>query len=189
MEKIENTIEEKYTFEVRDLRNGEWYWIHKWVVKEYGQIIKSNGIAVYNVLSGFSHNKTQKCWPSLKAIGDLIGMSRETAKRTIKKLIELELIKRERFGQYHYIYYLLKNPKFRGVKNDPSNIERGQERFQRGQKTGSEGSAQVTNNNKEQELKNKRVFNFKKSKQELENQKKAIAEAREKLKKKGILQK
>jgi len=78
---IKNRIKDKTTFEVRDLRNGEWYWIHKWVIKEYGREIKPNGIAVYNVLSGFSNNKTQKAWPSLSAIGDLIGVSRDTAKR------------------------------------------------------------------------------------------------------------
>ncbi len=164
MEKIGDTIQNKYTFEVRDLRNGQWFYIHKWIIKEYGSIIKPNGIAVYNVLSGYSNYKTQKSWPSLKAISDLIGVSRDTAKRSIKQLIDLKLVKRERIGRYHYIYYLLKNPKIRGGSDALSENKRGQMKFKRGQNKASEGAARGTINNKEQELYNNKEKNLKNNK-------------------------
>ncbi len=37
--------------EVRDLRNGSWYWIHRAVIKEYTPKIGATGIAVYNFLA------------------------------------------------------------------------------------------------------------------------------------------
>jgi hypothetical protein len=48
------------TFEVRDLRNGYWYWIHKAVIQEYTQKIGAIGIAVYNLLASLA-NSTLCC--------------------------------------------------------------------------------------------------------------------------------
>ena len=36
--------------EIRDLRNGDWYWVHKAVIQKYAQKVGAIGIAVYNFL-------------------------------------------------------------------------------------------------------------------------------------------
>ena len=93
--------------EIRDLRNGNWYWIERGVLERYGRQIRALGIAVYNALAFFS-NQNQKAFPSQKHIADLLGSSRSSINRAIKLLEENGLIRKERKGRRNCVYYLLK---------------------------------------------------------------------------------
>jgi len=87
---------QKLNSSVRDMRDGNWYWINRAVLHIYGPKLKASGIAVYNTLASFANFKTQTCFPTQKALAELTGMSRRTVSRKIKLLKELGLIKVER---------------------------------------------------------------------------------------------
>jgi len=91
---------------VRDLRNGDWYWISKTVIDQYGATIKPIGIALYNCLAKHA-NQASFCFPSQAFIAKEIGSSVASVKRSLDQLIRLELISKER-KKYCNIYYLLK---------------------------------------------------------------------------------
>lgn len=93
-------------FKVRDVRQGDWYWISKVLLDEYGQSLKPIGIAIYNCLAKLA-NQDGLSYPSHNYIAKKIGASRSSVKRGIKLLIELRLIRQER-KRYHNVYYLLK---------------------------------------------------------------------------------
>ena len=95
------------TFQVRDLRNGDWYWIHKAVIQEYTQKVGAVGIVVYNFLASMA-NSDQGCFPSQKYIATRIGYSRSYVNETLKVLERNKLIRIEKKGRYHCVYHLLK---------------------------------------------------------------------------------
>jgi biotin operon repressor len=93
--------------EVRDLRNGNWYWIHRAVIKEYTPKIGATGIAVYNFLASCADTR-QSCFPSQKYIAENLGYSRATVNKAIQVLEENNLIRIEKRSRYHCVYHLLK---------------------------------------------------------------------------------
>lgn len=92
--------------EVRDLRNGDWYWIQKTVMQEYASTVGAMGILVYNFLASFA-DRAQRCFPSQKYIADSLGCSQSTVSRALKLLERCQLIRIER-SRYHCVYHLLK---------------------------------------------------------------------------------
>ena len=93
-------------FEVRDFNDSEWYWIHRTVIP-YTKKVSLAGIAVYNILASMVDSE-QKCFPSQKYIGDLLGCTRSYVNRLIKSLELNGLIGIERKGRFHRVYYLLR---------------------------------------------------------------------------------
>jgi len=91
---------------VRDLRDGNWYWINRDILYAYGRKLKASGIAVYNALVSFANPKTQSCFPTQKALAEITGLSRRTVLRKIKLLKELGLVKVER-KRGSCVYHLL----------------------------------------------------------------------------------
>ena len=93
--------------QIRDLRNGDWYWIHKAVIQEHAPKVGAIGIAVYNFLASLADSH-QGCFPSQKYIAQHLGYSRSYVNETLKLLETEGLIKIERKGRYHRVYHLLK---------------------------------------------------------------------------------
>jgi len=71
-----------YKSEIRDLRNGDWYWVNKAVIQQYTPKVGSIGIAVYSFLTSLV-DRGQRCFPSQKYIAECLGYSRATISRTI----------------------------------------------------------------------------------------------------------
>jgi len=94
-------------FEIRDLRNGDWYWIHKAVIQEYAQKVGAVGIVVYSFLASLVDNN-QSCFPSQKYIAHRLGYSRATINRALRRLENIGLIRIEKRSRYHCSYFLLK---------------------------------------------------------------------------------
>lgn len=92
---------------IRNLRNGHWYWISRAVLKRYGPILKSSGLAVYNVLASYANAKSQTCFPTQRTIAERIGLCRETVNRKIRLMRENRLIRMKRL-KGRCIYFLLK---------------------------------------------------------------------------------
>lgn len=96
----------KAEFEVRDTRNGEWYWVQKEVLAS--KVINASDKLVYSCLAYFSNQKTQQAYPSYDTIAELVNLSRNTVIKSIKALIESNFISRKtREGKVNY-YALLK---------------------------------------------------------------------------------
>ena len=93
--------------EIRDLRNGGWYWVHKAVIREYASKVGAIGIVVYNFLASLA-DRSQVCFPSQKYIAERLGYSRATVSKKIKLLEENRLIRVEKRSRYHRVYHLLK---------------------------------------------------------------------------------
>jgi len=94
--------------QIRDLRDGDWYWIHKEVIFRFGARLGPYGIAIYNVLALFVHSKTQACYPSQQRIAEIIGCSRRTVFSYLKRLEKLNLVRLERKGRQGRTYTLLR---------------------------------------------------------------------------------
>lgn len=90
----------------RSLRDGNWYWINKAILQDYGQDIGALGVAVYNCLAFFADSR-QTCFPSQQYIAELLGCSRATVNRTVKALEECGLVALERRGRCPQVYRLL----------------------------------------------------------------------------------
>ncbi len=95
--------------EIRSTKKGNWYWIDKNILHQYGRRLRPSGIAVYNELASFVNSETQTCFPTQKTMAELIGVSRRTIIRKIKLLKELVLIRVEKKkGRCHYQLLKLK---------------------------------------------------------------------------------
>ena len=139
--------DEKIT--IRDLRKGDWYWISKVLLDEYGSTLGPIGIAIYNCLAEHA-NQEGFCFPAHKTIADKIGASISSVQRGIRQLISLAIIRKSR-RRYHNVYYLLKLD--RSVR--PNSNEIGQSDLHIGQRNRSDQSAGTTNKNKEKDLNKK----------------------------------
>ena len=145
---------------VRDLRNGDWYWIRKMEIAYYGATIKPIGIALYNCLAKHA-NQASFCFPSQAFIAKEIGSSVASVKRSLDQLIRLELISKER-KKYCNIYYLLK---LDSSQRAISQIAQSEPQI--AHRELSDSSPGTTNKNKEQEYINKKqkaVENFQEAK-------------------------
>ena len=143
---------------VRDLRNGDWYWISKVVLDEYGSKIQPIGIAIYNCLAEHA-NQEGFCFPSHKYIADKIGSSISSVQRGIRMMIKLGLISKKR-KRLHNVYYLLKIDR----SDRPNSKQIGQPDRQFGHTDRSDRSNGTTNKNKEKDLNKKnyeQINNFK----------------------------
>ncbi len=93
--------------EIRDLRNGNWYWIDKVVINNFASKVGAVGIAVYSFLASLA-DRSQGCFPSQKYIADSLGYSRATVNKTLKLLEKNGLIRIDKRSRYHCVYKLLK---------------------------------------------------------------------------------
>jgi len=136
--------DEKIT--IRDLRKGDWYWISKVILDEYGATIGPIGIAIYNCLAEYS-NQEGFCFPSHQTMADKIGASVSSVQRGIRQLIKLDIIRKSR-RRYHNVYYLLKLDR----SERPNSNKIGQSDFHIGHTDRSVRSVGTTNKNKEKDL-------------------------------------
>lgn len=155
---------------VRDLRNGDWYWISKVLLEEYGDKLKPIGIAIYNCLAAHA-NQEGFCFPSHKHIAKRIGASISSVQRGIRELIKLGIIRKSR-QRYHNVYYLLKLDR----SYRPNSNKVGQSDQHIGQSDRSDQSARTTNKNLKQELNKKNYGAHKKTGDNLEEMKAMLAE-------------
>src|SRR5258708_38023771 len=93
-------------FEVRDMRNGEWYWVQKEVL--VSNKINASDKLVYSALAYYSNQKNQACFPSYTAICKLVNLHRNTVIKSIKALINNKFISKQQNDGKVNFYNLLK---------------------------------------------------------------------------------
>ena len=54
--------------------------------------LSAGELAVYSFLKRCENHKTHQCWPSIKTIGQAVGMSENTVRKYIRQLEEQELL-------------------------------------------------------------------------------------------------
>jgi len=98
--------------EIRSIAEREWYWISRAILKRYGRILKSSGLAVYNVLASYANSKSQTCFPTQKSIAKLLGISVRTVNRKVQlfKVFKLIRVKKTR-GRCFYSLLRVDMPK------------------------------------------------------------------------------
>lgn len=107
--------------EVRDVRNGDWYWVSRTVLEDYAAKIGAVGLALYNAYASYVREKGS-AFPSQKTISKRLGISLKTIRKYNRILIENGLIKIEsgrRIGKSNVITLL----KMRGRKQLPRGCE------------------------------------------------------------------
>ena len=57
--------------------------------------LSAGELAVYSFLKRCENRRTHQCWPSIKTIGEAVGMSENTVRKYIRQLEERELIATE----------------------------------------------------------------------------------------------
>lgn len=96
---------------IRDLRNGEWFWVHKYVWKD--KKLKSSDKVVYGTLAYFANNQSQDCYPSLNTMVKFSGLSKPTVTASLRRLTECNYIKKKKDANFHKgkanVYTLVKN--------------------------------------------------------------------------------
>jgi len=98
--------------EIRSLAERGWYWISRSLLKQYGRILKSSGLAVYNVLASYANSNSQTCFPTQKSIAEHLGLSVRTVNRKIRLLKDFKLIKvKKKRGRCFYFLLKVDTPK------------------------------------------------------------------------------
>jgi biotin operon repressor len=92
---------------IRDFKNGNWYWVDKLIVQKNVPKIGTMSFTVYSFLASLA-DKNQSCFPSQKYIAESIGCSRSTVNKAIKALVKYGLIIKKRKDRYHCTYSLIK---------------------------------------------------------------------------------
>ena len=98
---------ENNSFQVRDLRNGNWFWVQKIILSHLN--LNASDKLVYCALAFFANTTTQKCYPSYTKIQQLTNInSRATISASLKRLEEEKLIKVKRNVGRVSTYLLIK---------------------------------------------------------------------------------
>lgn len=98
-------------FEVLDKRNGDWYYVHKFVTNDYGTKIGTTGIAIYCSLASYMHEVDKTCYPTQEDLMSKLGITAETLIKYVNLLVKYDLLtvkkipKKEGgfFNQYTFI--------------------------------------------------------------------------------------
>jgi biotin operon repressor len=93
-------------FEVRDLRRKEKFFVDDLYLNGYAKKCGIYATGVYLSLCRHA-NKEQKCYPSQSKMGEELHISTKQVSRSIKKLEELNIIKKIRVGKKLNNRYLL----------------------------------------------------------------------------------
>ena len=93
--------------EIRDNRNGSWYWVHTHVLRD--NRLSASEKVIYSTIASYT-NQHQTSYPSIKRISKDSGIAERHVYRCLKKLEKLELIsvKRQAKQGKNNIYTLLK---------------------------------------------------------------------------------
>jgi len=103
---------------IRDSRNGNWYWINRRIYTEYSRKIGVIGLAIYNAYASYA-NRYGESYPSQKLLSETLGISIPCIIKYNKILEKNGLVRIERRkeeGKANTVYLLelgreLKRPK------------------------------------------------------------------------------
>lgn len=110
---------DEQSFEVRDLRQKEKFFINDVLIDKFAKIIGIYTVGVYASLCRHS-DRGQTCWPSCRLIAEELGISRKQVGRCIKTLEEHNIIRHQRQGKtLNNQYYLMDKAKWSEGTHSP----------------------------------------------------------------------
>ena len=80
---------------IRDAREPGFYLIDNELIDDYGSIIGAYGVAVYNVLARYANKYGENAFPSYNHIAEKLNVSRDTAIRTVKVLVDTGIVNKQ----------------------------------------------------------------------------------------------
>lgn len=92
--------------EIRDRRNGDWYWVHKAVLAH--KKLRATDKLVYSALAYFANTYRQDSFPSYSTIVELTGLSKRGIQNSIRRLEANEIVRVVRRKGRYSKYILLK---------------------------------------------------------------------------------
>ncbi len=93
--------------DLRDIKDGDWYWVQKNLIRHYAKTIRPLGIAVYSCLAALA-NRNQQSFPSQQYIASTLGYSRAMVNKTLKSLERHNLIVASRGKGGRRMYHLIR---------------------------------------------------------------------------------
>lgn len=99
-------MDSQQSVNLRNVKDGKWFWVPNAVITQYASKIGAISISVYNLLASMADG-CQKCFPSQQYIAEILGYSRPTICKALKRLEQHRLIAKEKRSQYRCIYSLL----------------------------------------------------------------------------------
>jgi len=93
----------------RNIRDRDWYWVAKSVMREYASKIGPIPLSVYQFLASMT-DANQCCFPSQKYIAEHLGCSRSSVNKAVRVLERHGMIRVDRRSRYHCVYSLLRLP-------------------------------------------------------------------------------
>jgi DNA-binding transcriptional ArsR family regulator len=78
------------TFDIRDRRNGDWFWCQNILLKaKINHTVK----LTYFALCTFANKNSEKCYPGMRRIAEIAGISHRSVRYAIKDLSEANIIR------------------------------------------------------------------------------------------------
>lgn len=97
---------------IRAQRPAHWAWFDHALIDDYARHIGPIGVALYVALARYANHHTGQCWPSLVRLSQQLGMTRLTARRYLRHLVDHGLITmQERPGHTSLITLLALPPR------------------------------------------------------------------------------
>ena len=94
--------------EIRDGRNGNWFWVDKIVWQD--KRLSASDKVVYGTLAYFANNRNQQAFPSYTTLEEYSGVSERQCYRSIKHLESFKYIQIKRKSGKPNLYTLLDTP-------------------------------------------------------------------------------
>ncbi|HUI28827.1 MAG TPA: helix-turn-helix domain-containing protein [Candidatus Acidoferrales bacterium] len=73
------------------MKHGEWYWVDKVIIQRYTKEVGRLPALVYQLLASMA-DQNQTCYPSQGYIAEMLGCSRWSVNKAVRKLKERGLI-------------------------------------------------------------------------------------------------
>ena len=91
--------QQKFEFEVRDMRHKEKFEIDDIYLNGYAKKCGVYATGVYISLCRHANNKTQECWPSIRKIAEELNISQVMVQKSLKILEKSKIILKKQTGK------------------------------------------------------------------------------------------
>lgn len=95
---------------MRDMRNGNWFWVHRCVIRCWTKKIGAKGVTLYALLADHDRSDEHRglVFPSQATMAEIIGWDRSTVNKWIRVIEKAGLISKDKRGRYFIVYTLNK---------------------------------------------------------------------------------
>jgi hypothetical protein len=99
--------------QVRSKRKQDWFWLDNEFITDHARVVGPMAALVYVALCKYADKDDQNCWPSIRLLSEILGMSRDVVMLSVHYLEVALLVKVERKGEHQGFpneYFILPLP-------------------------------------------------------------------------------